>query len=96
MTGETTGDKRVRMAPHVSTSEVHGELVLLNFASETYFGLDRVGARIVTVLTAEESVERAVAVLLDEFDVDAHRLRADVDRLVGELVAGGLVELVAA
>lgn len=88
-----SGEQRVRMAPNVSTSELHGELVLLNFASESYYGLDAVGARMVAVLTAEPSVERAVQVLLQEFDVEEARLRADVDKLVAELVAGGLVEL---
>lgn len=89
-------DRQVRIAPHVSTSELHAELVLLNFESETYFGLDAVGARILAALTAAPSVELAVQALLAEFDVDAQRLRADIDRLVDELLAGGLVELRAA
>lgn len=95
MARAVTGEQRVRMAPNVSTSELHGELVLLNFTSETYYGLDEIGARMIAVLTAEPSVDRAVQVLLGEFDVDAARLRADVDRLLSQLVAGGLVELVA-
>jgi hypothetical protein len=93
MARTVTGEQRVRMAPNVSTSELHGELVLLNFATESYYGLDAIGARMVAVLTAEPSVDRAVEVLLGEYDVDAERLRADVDRLLAKLVAGGLVDL---
>jgi hypothetical protein len=86
-------EQRLEFAPDVATSDLHGELVLLNFETETYYGLDEVGARIVAVLTEKPSIERGVQTLCAEFDVEEERLREDVRRLIGELLDGGLVEL---
>lgn len=96
MTDPISFEHRLEFAPDVATSDLHGELVLLNFATETYYGLDEVGARIVTVLTEGPSIERGVQTLVDEFDVEEEQLRADVHQLIGELLDGGLVELRAA
>jgi hypothetical protein len=96
VTGPISFEQRLAMAPDVATSDLHGELVLLNFATETYYGLDEVGARMVTVLTEGPSIEDGVKTLCEEFDVEEEQLRADVQRLIGELLDGGLVELRAA
>jgi hypothetical protein len=89
-------EQRLEFAPDVATSDLHGELVLLNFATETYYGLDEVGARMVSVLTEKPSIERGVKTLAEEFEVEEEKLRSDVRRLIGELLDGGLVELHAA
>ncbi len=86
-------DRRLAVPENVATRELDGELVLLNFDTESYFGLDEVGARIWEVLAGSPSVEDGVQVLLAEFDVDAPRLRADVAALLTQLVDGGLVAL---
>ncbi|HEX6388538.1 MAG TPA: PqqD family protein, partial [Solirubrobacteraceae bacterium] len=91
MTAPISFEQRLEFAPDVATSDLHGELVLLNFATETYYGLDEVGARMVTVLTEKPSIERGVEALRDEFDVEEAQLREDVNRLIGELLDGGLV-----
>jgi hypothetical protein len=96
VTAPISFQQRLTMHPDVSTSDLHGELVLLNFATETYYGLDEVGARIFTVLTERPTIEAGLQTLHEEFDVEEERLRADVTRLVGELLDGGLVELHAA
>jgi hypothetical protein len=86
-------DHRVTVPEHVATRDLDGELVLLNYESESYFGLDEVGTRIWEVLQAAPSIEVGVDQLLDEFDVSPEQLRQDVQRLLGELIDGGLVEL---
>lgn len=96
MTSRISHDQRMVVAEHVSTSELHGELVLLNFASETYFGLDEIGSRMLSMLTDAPSTEAGVQALLGEFEVDEERLRADIATLVDRLLEGGLVELRAA
>jgi hypothetical protein len=85
--------RRLALADNVTTRELDGELVLLNYDSETYFGLDEVGARILEVLQQSPSVEAGVTVLLEEFDVAEAELRSDVEALLDRLVAGGLVAL---
>jgi hypothetical protein len=77
----------------VVTRQVDGELVLLNLDSDFFFGLDPVGARIWEVLSSSSSIGVAVERLLSEFDVEADRLRNDVEKLVASLVEDGLVEL---
>ena len=86
-------DQRLTLAPEVSISDLHGELVLLNFETETYYGLDRVGAQIVNVLKEEPTIEAGVQALAQQFDVTEQRLRDDVEKLIGELLEAKLVEL---
>lgn len=75
----------------VAVREVDDELVLLDFETETYFGLDAIGARMWGALVASPTVADAVAALLPELDVDGARLRVDVVELVGQLVEAGLL-----
>ena len=73
--------------------EVDGEAVLLNLDSENYLGLDEVGTRMWAVLTTSDSVQAAYETLLSEYDVAPDVLHRDMDKLVQELVAYGLLEL---
>lgn len=93
MTGSIDFAARVVLPEHVAARELDGELVLLNFDSERYFGLDEVGARILEVLRGSATIEAGIEALLEEFEVDAGQLRGDVEGLLGQLLDGGLVEL---
>ena len=86
-------DMRLVVPDHVGIRDVDGELVLLNFESETYHGLDAVGSRMLEVMRAAPSVEVGVGELLDEFEVDEARLRSDLEELIQHLLDDGLVEL---
>ena len=79
------------MPSQVLRSDVDGQMVLLDLASETYFGLDEVGAHMVTLLL-EQPFDDAVANLLDIYDGDPLVLRRDLDALVERLVSAGLLE----
>ncbi len=81
------------MASDVLVSEVGGESVFLNLKSERYFGLDEIGTRMWTLLTENQSIQAAYDAMLAEYDVDAARLRTDVDELVQKLLEHGLVEV---
>lgn len=85
--------QRLAVPDHVAVRELDQELVLLNFDSEQYFGLDEVGARMVEVLRGAPTIDDGVTTLLDEFEVDEGQLRSDVADLVASLVDGGLVVL---
>ena len=94
LTGAMSFAHRVHVPEHVATRELDGELVLLNYDSETYFGLDEIGTRMLEVLRSSPSIDAAIEQLLGEFDVEPTRLREDVRELLRQLVDGGLVELV--
>jgi len=86
-------DSRVVAPEDVMFRELDGEAVLLNLDNEAYYGLDDVGTRIWELLTSSSSIEVALHRLLQEYDVDEVKLRADLEQLVGELVANGLVRV---
>ena len=84
---------RLTMPEHVAARELDGELVLLNFDSESYFGLDDIGTRILEVLRSSPTIDAGVLALMDEFEVDEPALRGDVTTLLQQLLDGGLVAL---
>ena len=73
--------------------EVGGEGVLLNLASESYFGLDPVGTRIWVLLGEDGSLQRAFDILADEYEVEPAQLEADLLDLVQKLAEAGLVQV---
>lgn len=84
---------RVSPTPDVMFRIVGDEAVLLHLKSETYLGLDPVGTRMWTLLTESESVEKAYAALLEEYDVEGPCLRRDLQEFIGKLVEHDLVFL---
>lgn len=71
--------------------EVNGEMVILDLATEKYFGLNEVGTRIWLLLESGKSLAEAEEILLDEFEVDPQELHADFNQLLQQLIAEGLV-----
>ena len=70
-----------------------GESVLLNLQRSEYYGLDDVGTRIWQTLTEKDSIQAAIDALVVEYKVDPEQLRQDVENLIAELLANGLVEV---
>jgi Coenzyme PQQ synthesis protein D (PqqD) len=77
--------------PEVVFQEIEGEMVLLDPDADSYYALDPVGTRAWELLHEHEDLDGVVAAMLDEFEVDEATLRADLDVLLGELRAAGLV-----
>jgi predicted component of type VI protein secretion system len=86
-------DARTRVPEGVLFRELEAESVILSLDSETYFGLDEVGTRFWTVLTAAPSIQAAFETLCGEYDVAPEQLRRDLEELLGELVARKLLEI---
>lgn len=84
---------RVVVPPHVLLQQVGEESVLLDLKTECYFGLDPVGTRIWETLVKADNVEAAYQELLAGYDVDAERLRQDMETLIGKLAESGLLEI---
>jgi hypothetical protein len=64
---------------------------LINLATGVYYSMADVGARTWSLLEATGDVERTVSALCAAYDVDASVCRAEVERLVAELVAERLL-----
>ena len=84
---------RVQPSGEVLAQEVGGEAVLLDLASERYFGLDPVGTRIWALLAQAPVLEQVHATLCEEFQAEPARIETDLLALVQQLAAAGLVEL---
>ena len=70
-----------------------GEIVLLNMANESYFGLDGVGARMWSELSSGRTLREVADVLCDEFDAEPASVQDDLKELVDHLVSEGLVTI---
>src|SRR5438128_8625793 len=83
----------VVVAPDRLSCDLAGEAAILNLTSGMYYGLNRVGARVWTLIAEPRPVGDVLTQLLREFEVDAERCEQDLIALVGQLVVEGLVEV---
>lgn len=89
--GDQQSTTTLRVADRVVFRELDGEAVILNLQSGIYFGLDAIGTRVWERIDRHEPVEAVVSALVAEYDVDADRARADVRRLIQQLLDKGLL-----
>jgi hypothetical protein len=85
------GSTVFRVPDSVSMRSVRDEVVLLDMASEQYYGLDPVGACALDAISNGADIDGAVAAVFAVFDAPEDRIRSDVLALVDELVAAGLL-----
>lgn len=83
--------KKIIVPERVLFRELDGESVLLNLDNESYYGLDEIGTRMLTLLMESNTIEVACAILLEEYEVEPERLQSDLLDLIGELEQQGLV-----
>ena len=95
MTMQIQKEQTAKISPEVLFQEVSGEIVLLDLASENYFGLDEIGARIWTLLSEGNSLGAVLDTLEQEYDVERAVLENDVESLLEELITAGLIEFAA-
>jgi hypothetical protein len=72
---------------------IGNEAVIQNTASRVCFNLDEIGTRMWQLIWDYRSTEDVIAALLNEYKVREKQVRRDVDRLVQQLIAKGLVNI---
>lgn len=82
----------VRSPDQVSTNLGH-ETVILGLASEEYYSLKEVGARIWEIIEAPKTVWQILETLLNEYAVEPERCERDLLALLQEMADEGLVEI---
>jgi hypothetical protein len=82
----------VAIQDQVSTN-LSGEMVILNLNSGVYYGLDKVGARIWSLIQDAQTVNDVINTILDEYDVEPERCERDIVSLLQKLSAEGLIEV---
>ena len=81
----------VRRSDAVIMQEMDHEAVLLDMASERYFGLDAAGTRIWRLMADTHSLAQVHATLCGEYDAAPERIGDDLLALVKALLDAGLV-----
>jgi hypothetical protein len=75
----------------VASKVIDEEAIIINLTTGVYYSMDRVGARIWSLLEGHHDLGAIAAALELEYDAPLDRIQADVERLVGELKAEGLL-----
>lgn len=88
-----SGPSRIQIPDGVLVREMQGESVLLDLATETYFGLDDVGSRMWVALTTSPTMADACDLLAAEYDVARPQLEADLEAFMHKLVEAGLLRV---
>jgi hypothetical protein len=84
-------NQKLSISENALAQEVNGEIVILNFESESYYTLDAVGTKFWQLFTDSQDVEAVIQQLVKFYTVDEVALRRDVTKFVEELVEEGLL-----
>lgn len=86
-------DSSVVAAREQVSSDLGGEVAILDLKSGIYYGLDAVGAQIWSLLQEPRTVEEIRDVLVREYEVDDERCERDLVALLQSLADEGLIEV---
>jgi len=75
------------------SSDLGGEVAILDLAGGVYYGLDEVGARIWELIQEPIVVDQIQATLVEEYAADRTRIRRDVLTFLQRLADEELVEV---
>ena len=84
---------RVHAVSTQVSSDLGGEVVILELVAGKYFGLDDVAARVWSLVQDPITVAELESALLSEYDVDPLRCGEDLDVFLRELANRKLVSL---
>lgn len=80
-----------RPASHVRCRAFGGDLVLLDLAGDIQYALNELGAHVWNRATEGASMTAIVDTIVAEYLVDESEARSDVERVLDQLVASGLI-----
>lgn len=84
---------RVEKGDDVIYQALQNEIVLLNIKNQQYFGLDDVGSDMWKLLVEHGDVETVADRMSAEYDVDRATVREDLEALIRNLMAAGLLKV---
>jgi hypothetical protein len=88
-----SGDSTVVAAKDQVSSDLGGEVAILDLKAGVYYGLDAVGARIWSLIQEPRTVNEIRDILLEEYEVEPERCEHDLLALLRRLADEGLVEV---
>ena len=87
-----SGGSTVVAAKDQVSSDLGGEVAILDLKAGVYYGLDAVGARIWSLIQEPRTVNEIRDILLEEYEVEPERCERDLLALLRRLAAEGLIE----
>ena len=75
------------------SSDLGGEVAILNLRAGMYYGLDEVGARVWQLLQEPAVVGDIQSTIAQEYEVEPTRAREDVLALLNQMADEGLIEV---
>ena len=75
------------------SSDLLGEVVILDLRTGLYYGLDEVGARVWNMVQRPQTVSAMRDAIAGEYDVDPDRCEKDLIALLNELHTNGLIKV---
>ena len=76
-----------------ASSDLGGEVAILDLKAGVYYGLDAVGARIWSLIQEPRTVNEIRDILLEEYEVEPEHCERDLLALLRRLADEGLVEV---
>jgi hypothetical protein len=86
-------DSSVVAAKDQVSTDLGGEIAILDLKGGAYYGLDAVGARIWSLLQEPTTVREVRDVLVSEYEVEHDRCERDLIALLRRLAGEGLIEV---
>jgi hypothetical protein len=84
---------KVTIPAQVMASQPDDELVILDLASNSYFGLNPVGATIWHFLSEGKTLAETCHAMVNKYDVAPDEIERDVVQLTNELVTKKLLQI---
>ena len=88
-----SGDSTVVAAKDQVSSDLGGEVAILDLKAGVYYGLDTVGARIWSLIQEPRTVNEIRDILLEEYEVEPERCERDLLVLLQRLADERLIEV---
>jgi hypothetical protein len=86
-------DSKYQLTPRQISSNLSGEVVILDHEKGIYYGLDEVGALIYGELEKEpQTIETLCSLVCAEYGIDGSECRTDIELLIEDLIKEKLVE----
>jgi hypothetical protein len=84
---------KITIAQEQLSSDLGGEIVILNAKSGQYYGLNPMGATIWGLLEQPKTVKELQELILEQYEVDALTCEQDLRELLHQMQEKGLIEV---
>lgn len=80
-----------RLADGLSITELDNEVVILNLQNGQYFGLNHVGQELIEFFKTESSLDAAVAMIAEKYQISSDQANQDIQQLIAQLLENQLL-----